>query len=131
MTTQQERTDRFAKNNADELMSRFTAGGQSQAAGNGLSNAEVTGVRSLIAHLNEVADAHAGHGSGEGFLGSLEQMDVGQGDQQMVRDAQEASANAARAWQDAAESVTANNLAVSEQYSLNPDAANKQANTNE
>ncbi len=104
---------------------------QSAPAQAGQSNSEVTGVRSLVKYLTDVAAAHAGHGHGEGFLGSLTGMEVGEPDLQLVRDAQEASQNAAAAWARASASVAANNLPVAEQYSLNPQAANKHANTNE
>lgn len=92
---------------------------------------EVTGVQSLITYLTGVAAAHAGHGQGEGFVGSLKDMEVGADDQQLVLNAQEASRNAARLWADAAASVRANNDPVNGAYSVSPNAGNKHANTNE
>lgn len=92
---------------------------------------EVTGIRSVIAHLDSVAAAHAAHAGDEGFLGSLSRMEVGGDDQAKVRAAQEASSSAGALWADAAASVRANNMPVNEAYSVSPGAGNKQANTNE
>lgn len=92
---------------------------------------EVTGVASLVAYLTETAGKHAQIAGGEAFLGSLARMDVGDDDRQLVADAQEASKLAAEAWKLAADRVVAHNLPLGEQYSLNPSAGNKDANTNE
>lgn len=92
---------------------------------------EVTGVRTLVARLNSIAGTHAAISGNESFLGSLATMEVGEEDQQLVRDAQEASRNAEQAWMRAAQDVAAHNLPLAEQYSLNPQAGNKHANTNE
>lgn len=92
---------------------------------------EATGVRSLVARLEQIAGLHTQIGGNEGFLGSLQRMEVGEGDQQKVTEAQEASKLAAQAWKTAAEAVRRNNLAVQEAYTNSPDAGNKQANTNE
>ncbi len=92
---------------------------------------EARGVRTLCNRLDEIGHAHAQVGSGEGFLGSLNDMEVGEGDKQKVADAQEASRNAAAAWANAAATVRRNNMPVQEAYATSPDAANKHANTNE
>lgn len=96
----------------------------------GQSN-EVTGVASLVGYLGSVAERHAQISAGEAFLGSLARMDVGADDRGLVAEAQEASKVAAEAWKQAADTVARNNLPLREQYSLNPSAGNKDANTNE
>jgi hypothetical protein len=95
------------------------------------TTSEVTGIRSAIAHLDKVAAAHAAHAGDEGFIGSLNRMEVGDDDQGKVRAAQEQSRNAGALWADAAQSVREHNLPVGEAYSVSPGAGNKQANTNE
>src|ERR1051325_5528450 len=89
---------------------------------------EVTGIPTLIARL---AGAHGGLGGDECFLGSLNDMEVGDSDQQLVRDAQEASRTAGLLWADAATSVEANNNPLRQAYAVSPEAGNKHANTNE
>ncbi len=105
-------------------MTATTQNGQAQQQ-------EITGIPSLVAYLNQVAGTHTHIGHGEAFLGSLTRMEVGADDRQLVADAQEASRLAAQAWQDAAAQIAAHNLPLREQYSLNPQAANKHANTSE
>lgn len=95
------------------------------------TTSEVTGIRSAVARLEEIAKTHEQIGTGEGFLGSLNRMEVGDEDKQLYRDAQEASRNAGRLWAHAASEVRAHNLPVSQAYSVSPGAGNKQANTNE
>jgi hypothetical protein len=92
---------------------------------------EVTGIRSVIAQMEAVAAAHEQIAGNEGFLGSLQRMEVGADDQQRFLAAQEASRNAMAAWQTAVESVRRHNDPVGEAYRQSPGAANKQANTNE
>jgi hypothetical protein len=92
---------------------------------------EVTGIPSAIRYAQQMAEAHASHGGNEGYLTSLANMEVGAGDIAKVQAAMEASANAGAMWQAAADSIDKNNRAVAEAYSTSPDAANKQANTNE
>lgn len=92
---------------------------------------EVTGIRSGVTRMNQIADAHSRIGQSEGFLGSLTRMEVGETHQQKVRDAQAASQLAGAAWAYAAKTIAEHNLPLQEAYSLNPDAANKHANTNE
>lgn len=92
---------------------------------------EITGIRSAISRVQQIAAAHAKAGADEGFLGSLNRMQVGDADQQAVRDALEASQTAAMAWAAAAESLTDHNLPLQEAYATSPQAANKHANTNE
>jgi hypothetical protein len=92
---------------------------------------EVTGIPSAIRYAQQMAEAHASHGGNEGYLTSLANMEVGPGDIAKVQAAMEASANAGAMWQAAADSIDKNNRAVAEAYSTSPDAANKQANTNE
>jgi len=93
--------------------------------------AEVTGVKSAIAYAEAVSAAHAAHGGAEQYVTSLTTMEVGSADIAKVRAAQEASRNAAAMWKDAAEALTTSNAAVGEAYMTSPDAANKQAQTNE
>ncbi|HEY6116745.1 MAG TPA: hypothetical protein VI172_12365 [Candidatus Dormibacteraeota bacterium] len=92
---------------------------------------EVTGIPTLIARLHGIAGAHGRLGGDEGFLGSLNDMEVGDSDQQLVRDAQEASRTAGLLWADAATSVEANNNPLRQAYAVSPEAGNKHANTNE
>ncbi len=95
------------------------------------TSSEITGIPSLVAYLETVAGKHDAIGSGEGFIGSLNRMEVGADDIQLVADAQETSKVAAQAWKVAARQVAVHNLPLREQYSLNPQAGNKAANTNE
>ncbi|WP_433730947.1 hypothetical protein ACQP2Y_21415 [Actinoplanes sp. CA-051413] len=92
---------------------------------------EVTGIPTLVNYLDGVAERHAQIGNGEAFLGSLKRMEVGADDRQLVADAQEASQLAAALWAAAAQAVKQHNMPLREQYSLNPSAGNKAANTNE
>jgi len=96
-----------------------------------MTTSEVTGVKSAIAYAEAVAAAHEAHGSAEQYISSLTTMDVGKVDIAKVQVAQEASRNAAAMWKDAAEALTTSNAAVGEAYMTSPDAANKQAQTNE
>ena len=120
-------------NNAAAADARTRAAAETDNARTGgqTGNNEVTGVVSLVSYLESVAARHAQIGAGEAFLGSLRRMEVGADDRQLVADAQEASQNAAALWKSAAEQVAAHNLPLREQYSLNPSAGNKDANTNE
>jgi hypothetical protein len=98
---------------------------QAEQAGEALS------IRAVAARLDEIARANAAQGSSEGFLASLENMKVGEGDQQKVAEAQQASKLTGAAWASAARTVAQHNEPLSEAYSVSPDAANKHANTNE
>jgi hypothetical protein len=113
----------------EEGRSRMTTG--SATTGSAAPATEATGVRSLVARLDQIASQHTQIGGNEGFAGSLQRMEVGAGDQQKVAEAQEASKLAAQAWKTAAETVRRNNLTVQEAYQNSPDAGNKHANTNE
>jgi cytochrome c biogenesis protein ResB len=92
---------------------------------------EITGIRSGVTRMNQIAAAHDSISNDEGFLGSLNRMEVGADHQQMVRDAQAASKLAAAAWAYAAKTIADHNLPLQEAYTNNPSAANKHANTNE
>ncbi len=92
---------------------------------------EVTGIRSAVAQLDAIAAAHRSHAGDEGFLGSLNDMQVGEPDKQAFLAAQEASRNAGAAWALAARTVREHNLPVHEAYQQSPGAGNKQSHTNE
>lgn len=68
---------------------------------------EVVGLMSAIHYATEVAGAHAAHssGGGEGYRASLAAAEVGPETIQSAAEAQEASANAAGAWQRHAEKL--------------------------
>lgn len=92
---------------------------------------EVTGTRSAVVYARAMASAHAAHAGNEGYITSLANMEVGQGDISLVRAAMQASQNAAAAWSAAADSIERNNQRLREAYAQSPDAANKAANINE
>ena len=92
---------------------------------------EITGIRSAITQLDSIAQAHARHAGDEGFLGSLNRMEVGEDDKQKVAAAQEASRNAGQLWKLAADEVRQHNDPVGQAYQTSPGAGNKAANTNE
>lgn len=92
---------------------------------------EVTGIRSGVTLMLQIADAHQRISSDEGFLGSLTEMEVGDSDKAKVAAAQEASKAAGAAWALAAKTIADHNLPVQEAYINSPNAANKHANTNE
>lgn len=102
-----------------------------QQAASSAPAGEITGVRSAIAFVERVAAEHAAIALNEGFLGSLQRMEVGEDDQQRFLAAQEASRNAGALWADAGQSLRTHNLPLSEAYATTPGAGNKQANTNE
>lgn len=114
-------------NNVDPKASAMTTPSTAQQS----PSSEVTGIRSAVAMLEQIAAAHGRIAGSEGFLGSLRLMEVGEEDQQRFLDAQQASRNAEQAWALAAKTVAEHNLPVGEAYSVSPGAANKQANTNE
>lgn len=92
---------------------------------------ELTGIRSSVAVMEQIAAVHGRISTDEGFLGSLARMEVGSGDRGRVADAQQASKVAGAAWAHAAKTIAEHNLPLQEAYRNNPDAANKHANTNE
>lgn len=92
---------------------------------------EVTGIASAVAYAKGVAAAHAAHGDGEGYVGSLANFEVGSSDIDKVRAAQEASRNAAALWQAAADALHTHNMGVREAYASSPEAGNKQFATSE
>lgn len=93
---------------------------------------EVTGLPSAIAYANAVADTHASHGSGEGFIASLTSFEVGPDDISKVQAAQESSRNAEQMWREAAQALQTSNNAVKEAYATSGgNAGNKQFNTQE
>ncbi|MFF0378726.1 hypothetical protein [Actinoplanes missouriensis] len=102
-----------------------------QSAAGARPASEITGIRSAVTRMEQIAAQHQTLGSGEGFIGSLSRMEVGDDHQQKVRDAQEASGAAGAAWAEAAAQIAAHNLPLHEAYLNNPNAANKHANTNE
>lgn len=92
---------------------------------------EVTGIRSAVTRMQAIAAAHQAVASSEGFIGSLNRMEVGAPDQQKVKEAMAKSAIAGQKWAHAATLIAQHNLPVQEAYQANPNAANKAANTNE
>lgn len=92
---------------------------------------EVTGMASAVAYAKGVSAAHAAHGDGESYVGSLANFEVGASDIDKVRAAQEASRNAAALWQTAADALQSHNMGVREAYASSPDAGNKQFATSE
>lgn len=92
---------------------------------------EVTGLASAVAYANGVAAAHEAHGSGESYVASLRQFQVGDSDVALVQAAQEASKNAAAKWQTAADALRDHNAGVREAYQTAPEAGNKQFATSE
>jgi len=95
------------------------------------SNDEITSVRGLIAYLEGVANQNRQVAGNEGFAGSLNTMEVGQSDVDLVQQAMAQSQAAGDWWQMTADGVRQNNMPVAEAYSASPNAANKHANTNE
>lgn len=92
---------------------------------------EVTGTRSAVAYARRMAEAHAQHSGNEGYVTSLQNMEVGSGDIALVQQAMEASQIAAAKWAAAAASIEKNNAALREHYANVPDAASKEANIRE
>lgn len=104
---------------------------QNPAATQPAPASEALSIKAVATRLREIAAANASAGQNEGFLGSLQRMEVGERDQQRVRDAQEKSKLAGAAWASAATTIAQHNDPLGEAYSVSPDAGNKHANTNE
>jgi len=92
---------------------------------------EVTGLSSAIAYAEAMANAHRSHAGSEGYVASLANFEVGQGDIEKVQSAMEASNNAASMWAAAAASIKESNNATKEAYMTSPNAGNKQFATQE
>ncbi|GAB7053149.1 hypothetical protein [Catenuloplanes indicus] len=93
---------------------------------------EITGLVSAVNYATQVAQAHATHGGGEQYIGSLRSFEVGEDVIAKVALAQEASQNAAAAWTGAADAIASTNAAVAEAYrSSGGQAGNKQFATGE
>lgn len=91
------------------------------------ASGEVTGIRSAVHYLTEMAKAHAQHADNEALVASLDRMKVGAGDIAKVQAAMDASAQAAELYATAGDMLARNNAAVAEAYGSHGDAADKQA----
>jgi len=88
---------------------------------------EITGLQSAIEYVNDTAAAHEAHSTAgnEAFIGSLQSFNVTGTTIQLIADAQEASANAADMWRQAATAL-GEQMTVKEAYDNNPDAGSQE-----
>jgi hypothetical protein len=87
---------------------------------------EVTGIPSAITYERAMAGVHRRHADNETLVTSMANMEVGEGDLGLVRNAMADSAAAAAAFDLAADELEKTNAGVREGYASAPDAADKQ-----
>ncbi|MFI5833234.1 hypothetical protein ACIA5A_06105 [Micromonospora sp. NPDC051300] len=97
-----------------------------------MPNAEITGLPTAIAFAQGMANAHraASTAGGEQYVAALRSFEVGDGTIATVASARELSAQAAAAWERAADEIGKQNT-VKEAYQAVPDAGNKRFVTGE